>query len=128
MLLRTRVTIIVFITYALMIGGLIFAGVKNEQLADQRYAQATLSGQEIFWRKLVENTLQRLDAAATALDGNAEIARAAARRDPGSLRAAVAPVAELLASRAGITRVEVVSRDAELLYSSQGSRLREPKS
>jgi len=126
MLLRTRVTIIVFITYALMIGGLIFAGVKNEQLADQRYAEATLNGQDIFWRKLVENTLQRLEAASTALDGNSDIVRAAARRDPGALRSVVAPVSDHLASRAAITRVEVVSRDAELLYSSQGSLLETP--
>ena len=126
MLLRTRVTIIVFISYALMVGGLIFAGVKNEELANQRYAEATLNGQDIFWRKLVENTLQRLQTGADMVAGDSEIAQAAARHDPALLRAAMAPMIEALSQRAGVSRVEVASRDSELLYSSQGSLLEAP--
>jgi len=126
MLLRTRVTVIVFITYALMVGGLVFAGLKNEELANQRYTEATLNGQDIFWRKLVENTLQRLDAAASTLGANTDVAAAATRRDPASLREAIAASVEQLTRRAAVLRVEVVSRESELLYSSQGSLLEAP--
>jgi len=125
MLLRTRVTVIVSITYALMVAGLTFAGVKSEQLADARYGEATLNGQDIFWRKLIENTLQRLEAAQPAIMSRPGIAEAAERRNPAQLREAMAPLAPDLAHH-GVGRYEVVSRQGELLYSSLGSLLDPP--
>jgi sigma-B regulation protein RsbU (phosphoserine phosphatase) len=126
MLLRTRVTLIVSVTYSLLVGGLTFAGLKSEELADERYAQATLGGQEVFWKKLVENTVQRLEAAVPVVTGNAEVALAVSRRSPTALLAAMAPAADLLKSRGVANRVEVVGLDGDLLYSSRGSLLDPP--
>ena len=128
MLLRWRVTIIVSITYALMVAGLTFAGLKSEDLANERYGQATLNGQEIFWRKLVENTLQRLEAAAPIVANNTQagLADAVARRSPAAVREIMEPLIDQLRQRRLLTRWEVVSSDNELLYSSTGSLLDPP--
>ncbi len=126
MLLRTRVTIIVSITYALMVAGLTFAGLKSEQLADQRYAEATLNGQEIFWRKLVENTLQRIQTAAPVFSGHPDLVQAVAHRNPAAVQEAMAPVVAQLAHYPDVTRWEVVGSDGELLSSSSGTLLDQP--
>ncbi|MBX9635002.1 MAG: serine/threonine protein phosphatase, partial [Magnetospirillum sp.] len=119
MLLRTRVTLIVSATYCLLVGGLMFAGLKSEELADERYSQATLNGQEIFWQKLVENTVQRLETDAHAIANDSNLANAVDRKDPTQVLMAVGPLAEALKARQSIARFEVVTRDGELLYSSR---------
>jgi sigma-B regulation protein RsbU (phosphoserine phosphatase) len=125
MLLRTRVTLIVIVTYSLLVAGLFFAGLKNEELADERYVRATLNGQQIFWDKLVENTVQRLEAAAPLLTGNAELIAAIARKSPSEAREAVAPSIDRL-TRRGVGRIEIVGLNGDLLYSSHGSLLDTP--
>ncbi|CUW41453.1 Putative serine phosphatase RsbU, regulator of sigma subunit [Magnetospirillum sp. XM-1] len=125
MLLRTRVTLIVTVTYSLLVAGLFFAGVKNEELADERYVQATLNGQQIFWDKLVENTVQRLEAAAPLLAANQEMIAAIARKSPSETREVMAPTVTGL-TRRGVGRVEIVGLDGDLLYTSQGSLLENP--
>ncbi len=119
MLLRTRVTLIVSATYCLLVGGLLFAGLKSEELADERYSQATLNGQEIFWRKLVENSVQRLETDATTVAGDARLVEAVERGDPTGVLVAVGPVAEALRARDSIARFEVMTKDGQLLYSSR---------
>jgi sigma-B regulation protein RsbU (phosphoserine phosphatase) len=123
MLLRTRVTLLVTFTYCLLVGGLSFAWIRSEELADERYAQATLSGQQIFWDKLVENTVQRLDAALPVLLANKEMIEAVGRNSPSQVREAMLPTATALAHRASVARYEIVGLDGELLYSSTGSLL-----
>ncbi|MCR6632707.1 MAG: SpoIIE family protein phosphatase [Magnetospirillum sp.] len=119
MLLRTRVTLIVSFTYCLLVGGLVFAGWKSEELADERYSQATLNGQEIFWRKLVENAVQRLETDANTISADSRLVEAVERRDPTAVLVAVGPIAEALKARNSIARFEVMTRDGELLYSSR---------
>jgi sigma-B regulation protein RsbU (phosphoserine phosphatase) len=125
MLLRTRVTLIVTVTYSLLVAGLFFAGLRNEELADERYVQATLNGQQIFWDKLVENTVQRLEAAAPHVTANQDMIGAIARKSPSEAREAMAPTVAGLARR-GVGRVEIVGLDGDLLYSSRGSLLETP--
>ncbi|CAA7627482.1 SpoIIE family protein phosphatase [Magnetospirillum sp. SS-4] len=126
MLLRTRVTLIVTLTYSLLVVGLTFAGLKSEELADERYASATLNGQQIFWDKLVENTVQRLEAAVPLLQSNREMIIAVARKNPTQVRETVAPTAEAIRRRPAVSRFEIVGLDGELLYTSRGSLLDNP--
>lgn len=125
MLLRTRVTLIVIATYSLLVAGLFFAGLKSEQLADERYVQATLNGQQIFWDKLVQNTVQRLDAAIPQLVGNVPMVEALARKSPSDVREAMVHTVEALARR-GVGLIEIVGLDGELVYTSHGSLLDAP--
>ncbi|CAA7619512.1 Serine phosphatase RsbU, regulator of sigma subunit [Candidatus Terasakiella magnetica] len=126
MLLRTRVTLIVSLTYSLLVAGLTFAGLKSEELADERYASATLGGQKIFWDKLVENTVQRLEAAAPLIQSNREMIQGIKLRRPTQVREAMAATAEAIARRGEIGSYEVVGLDGELLFSSRGSLLETP--
>lgn len=123
MLLRTRVTLIVSVSYSLLAVGLILAGLRSEELANERYAQATLNGQEIFWQKLVENTTQRIERAVPAVTGQASLLASVGRRNPSEVREAMLPVMEEIRRRPEISRVEVVGQDGEPLYSSLGSLL-----
>ncbi|MGE5537580.1 MAG: SpoIIE family protein phosphatase [Solirubrobacterales bacterium] len=126
MLLRTRVTLIVSVTYSLLVAGLMFAGLKSEELADERYAQATLNGQDIFWRKLVENTVQRLETDGRAIADSKELIAAVERRDPTAVLNAVAPLSAAMRARQRVSRFEVISPDGELLFNSRGSLLDPP--
>ncbi|MBI3445471.1 MAG: SpoIIE family protein phosphatase [Magnetospirillum sp.] len=126
MLLRTRVTLIVTITYSLLVAGLTFAGLKNEELADERYAKATLNGQQIFWDKLVENTVQRLEAAVPVVTANQDMIGAITRKSPSQVRESMVSTAEHLSRRGLGSRVEIVGLDGDLLYSSRGSLLETP--
>ena len=119
MLLRTRVTLIVSATYCLLVGGLLFAGIKSEELANERYSQATLNGQEIFWRKLVENSVQRLETDANTVASDSHLVQAVEKGDPTTVLAAVAPVADALRARGTVARFEVMNRDGLLLYSTR---------
>lgn len=123
MLLRTRVTLIVTLSYSLLVAGLFFAGVKSEELADERYAQATLNGQELFWRKLVENRVQRLEANAPIVASSPELVQAVDRSDPSAVLEAMGPVTAKLREHPSVTRYEVMNEAGELLFSSRGSLL-----
>lgn len=126
MLLRTRVTLIVTLTYTLLVGGLTFAGLKSEELADERYATATLNGQQIFWDKLVENTVQRLEAASPLLLSNRDMIEAVARKSPSQVRDAMVHTAEALTRRSAVAHYEIAGLDGELVYSSRGTLLDTP--
>ncbi|CAA7612699.1 SpoIIE family protein phosphatase [Magnetospirillum sp. UT-4] len=126
MLLRTRVTLIVSLSYSLLVAGLAFAWLKSEELADERFAQATLVGQEIFWKKLVENTVQRLETDARVITDSDGLARAVEGRDPANVLVEIAPLMEAIRSRGRNSRVEIIAADGELLYNSRGSLLDPP--
>ncbi|OAN50048.1 SpoIIE family protein phosphatase [Magnetospirillum moscoviense] len=126
MLLRTRVTLIVTVSFSLLVAGLTFAAIKSEELADERYAQATLNGQDIFWRKLVENTVQRLETDARAVATDESLVQAVEKRDPTQILALAVPIADGMRARGQVSRFEVMNRDGELLYNSRGSLLEPP--
>lgn len=81
MLLRTRVTLIVGLALLILGGGLVFAGHQRERLADARFADATLTGQETFWHKVVENVAQRLESEAIRVAAEPRLAQAVAIND-----------------------------------------------
>lgn len=118
MLLRTRVALMVLASYLLMAGGLVFFGIKSDEIAEARYSEATLNGQEIFWRKLIENTLQRLNILTPVFSKHPELIDAVAAKDSGLIQQdAVALTDELN----GVAKWEIVSPQGELLYSSSSS-------
>ncbi len=121
MLLRTRITFMVLASYLLMAGGLAFFGVKSEELSDNRYAEATLNGQEIFWRKLIENTVQRLETVVPVIMSRRDVAEAAARKNIGELTEATGQITEALRTLPAVFLWEVISPEGELLFSSRGS-------
>ena len=120
MLLRTRVALMVLATYLLMAGGLAFFSIKSDELSDRRYAEATLNGQELFWRKLIENTVQRLEAVTPLLDVKPDMITAVSKRNVSALTEIAAPINALLPTYPVVSLWEVISPEGELLYSSRG--------
>lgn len=118
MLLRTRVALMVLASYLLMAGGLVFFGIKSDEIAEARYSEATLTGQEIFWRKLMENTLQRLSVYAPVFTNHTELIEAIDTKNSGLLQADADAMAGELK---GVAKWEVISPTGELLYASAGS-------
>lgn len=120
MLLRSRVILIVSLAFAAVAAGLGFANLKREELADRRFAEATIGGQDIIWRKIIENATQRLQTIAPSLTGTERLAQAIRAQDRTALIELAQPVFEQLREAGRLDRLEITDREGRLVYSSTG--------
>ncbi|MBM3488946.1 MAG: hypothetical protein FJX68_00625 [Alphaproteobacteria bacterium] len=121
MLLRARIALIVGTCFLLLAGGLIWIQMLREQRADERYGHTYSRGEAAIWRKIIEVRTNRLESEARLLLREAALVEAmrAGRRQQ---------VAQIVTGdgRRGTVRLEVLSNQGELLYSSAGPGIAEP--
>lgn len=118
MLLRTRITLFVSLSFALLAGGLALTSWQREKLADARFADATVIGHETVWRKIVENRLQALAGSATLLTNDLTVLTAVENEDQGLLIPRVQAILAELTQQQVATRIDLAGRAGQMIYSS----------
>lgn len=122
MLLRTRVIMLVLLSFVLVIAGMLVTGLWNERLVAELRDGDILRGQETLWRELLQARLRIMRAALARIARDSPLAGAVA----GENRAALADIATgyltTLQAEGAISRIEILGRDGEALYNS-GSEL-----
>jgi hypothetical protein len=126
MLLRTRVTLIVCLAFVALGAILLHASAVRERFADDRFAQATLSGLRVVWKGLVANRLQPIAAELPVVARDDRLVRATGAENRAAIALSLQPVLERL-TRAGVAdRIELYGRQGRLLYSSSEAVFPQP--
>ncbi|MBL8248487.1 MAG: SpoIIE family protein phosphatase, partial [Candidatus Competibacter sp.] len=122
MLLRTRVIMLVLLSFVLVIAGMLVTGLWNERLVAELRDGDILRGQETLWRELTQARLRIMRAALARIARDSPLTGAVA----GENRAALADIATgyltMLQAEGAVSRIEILGRDGEALYNS-GSEL-----
>lgn len=117
MLLRTRITLFLSIAFLLVAGGLILAGMRREDIADERFAEVSIDGQRSLWQSLVADELKTV-----TLIGDDLVAQITKERPTSLARlrqvaATVVPqVGDLLR---GVEEVQVVDGSGTIIYTNR---------
>ncbi len=118
MLLRTRVILLVLLSFALVIAGMLIAGLWNERLVAELRDGDILRGQETIWRELTQARLHILATAMNRITRDAPLAAAVADENRVSLTAVVSGYLTAFEAEGAISRMEILGRDGEVLYNS----------
>lgn len=119
MLLRTRITLFLSIAFVLVAGGLILAGMRREEIADERFAEVAIDGQRSLWQSLVAEELKTVTVIGDDLV--AQFARARPVDVPRlrQVAATVIPAAGDLLR--GVEEVQVVDASGTIIYTNRPS-------
>lgn len=118
MLLRTRVILLVLLSFVLVIAGMLVTGLWNERLVAELRDGDILRGQETIWRELTQARLRIIESAVPRVIRDLPLAAAIADEN----RAVVADLASVhlatFQAEGAISRLELLGRDSEVLYHS----------
>lgn len=119
MLLRTRITLMVTLSFAVLSAGLLFAVTVRDKMAEDRYAEAVVTGQQTVWLKIVDSLAQRVEAKAPVFTQAIAALQPEQWDDRNAFGSVAQPLFEQLKAD-GVSRIEVLAADGAVVYSSTG--------
>jgi sigma-B regulation protein RsbU (phosphoserine phosphatase) len=120
MLLRTRTSLGVTLSFVVMVGCLAFLVARHEAESRRVFAASVSAGYRMLWTKSIvdeRHNMQTAVASTIAVLG-AELPAALERRDADALDDMLTPVARHLAFQGDIDRLEVLEPSGAVLYNS----------
>ncbi len=118
MLLRTRISLIMMVFFALAVAGLAFAALERERVQRSQYETALVAEREALWRKVLQSHIARMEDKAWMLHQDEGVLAALRHRDPVALSIAATRATELIRGEKVAERVDVIGATPELFYSS----------
>lgn len=120
MTLRTRITLIVTISFALLVGGITYSAFVREQVLADRFAASRVRAQQSLWQQVVGREALGLIRRLDMLEAAPDLAVYAATGDRAALPRQIQPIAARLRAE-GVSLIEVVDPTGGLLYSTAGT-------
>ncbi len=117
--LKARIGIIVVCFMAVMVAGLVFAGVRREALLRQQLDQTAISGSSALWSKIVETGIRRMRELTPVVEESSALRVALVRDDRGLIANAARDLLAELQRSGDVTRLDLVSLSREVLFSSE---------
>jgi serine phosphatase RsbU (regulator of sigma subunit) len=119
MTLRTRITLIVIVSFLAMATGIVGEGLLSERALEARYGQAVVTGDRNAWSGILDSDVQRLRPQVELLAGQDALIRAVAARDSdgvGQLLTTEIERLSLVFDAGVVPQFEVSTRDGTMLY------------
>ncbi len=116
--IKTRIGIIVVAFLAVMVAGLLFAGYQREELLRNQLEVTEINGSRAIWGKIVETGLQRIREVTPVVAEDGNLRDAIVSGDRGLVSDAARRTLATLQRSRDVTRLDIVSRSREVLYSS----------
>ena len=126
MLLRTRISLLVILAFAVICIGLALASITREDLIKEQYSEATLTDRSTLWRKINSSLIQRMDDKAWIAAEYETLLRAVYTGDQQAVQRIGAVITERLREQGVADRFDVVYADGSLAYSSQSGLFQTP--
>ncbi len=118
MLLRTRISLIVTLAFVAICAGFVVAAIQREDIITERFAGEIVSDRSTVWDRVIDKIVQRMEINADVISENAALVSSVRQSDGEAIRQYAGGVHEQV-SRAGIAdRLDLVSSDGRLIYSS----------
>ena len=121
MLLRTRISLLVILAFAVICIGLTFASVLREDLIKAQYSGATITDRSTLWRKINASLIQRMEDKAWIANEDEALRRALYTGDQEAIQRTAARVTTQLRDEGIADRFDVLYADGSLAYSSHSA-------
>ena len=126
MLLRTRISLLVILAFAVICIGLTFASVLREDLIKAQYSGATITDRSTLWRKINASLVLRMEDKAWIAAEDEALRRALYTGDQEAVQRAAARVTAQLRDEGVADRFDLLYADGALAYSSNSALFQSP--
>ena len=126
MLLRTRISLLVILAFAVICVGLALASIAREDLIKAQYSGATITDRSTLWRKISSSLVQRMADKAWIAAEDETLRRAVYTGDQEATQRIGAVITERLREQGVADRFDVLYADGSLAYSSQSGLFQTP--
>ena len=126
MLLRTRISLLVILAFAVICIGLTFASILREDLIKAQYSGATITDRSTLWRKISASLVQRMEDKAWIAAEDEALRRALYTGDQEAVQRAAARVTAQLRDEGIADRFDLLYADGALAYSSNSALFQSP--
>ena len=126
MLLRTRISLLVILAFAVICIGLTFASILREDLIKAQYSGATITDRSTLWRKINASLVQRMEDKAWIAAEDEVLRKALYTGDQEAIQRAAARVTRRLRDEGIAGRFDVLYADGSLAYSSNSALFQSP--
>ena len=121
MLLRTRISLLVILAFAVICIGLTSASVLREDLIKAQYSGATITDRSTLWRKINASLVQRMEDKAWIAAEDEALRRALYTGDQEAVQRTAARVTAQLRDKGVAGRFDLLYADGALAYSSNSA-------
>ena len=126
MLLRTRISLLVILAFAVICIGLTFASILREDLIKAQYSGATITDRSTLWRKINASLVQRMEDKAWIAAEDEALRRALYTGDQEAVQRTAARVTAQLRDEGIADRFDLLYADGALAYSSNSALFQSP--
>ena len=126
MLLRTRISLLVILAFAVICIGLAFASLQREDLLRVQYTGATTADRSNLWRKINSSLIQRMEDKAWIAAEDADFRRAVYFGEQEDVQRIGAAITARLRDEGIADRLDVVYANGDLAFSSQPAVFQSP--
>ncbi|MGF7158914.1 sigma-B regulation protein RsbU (phosphoserine phosphatase) [Rhodoligotrophos appendicifer] len=118
MLLRTRVTLLVTVVFAIAFGGLVLAGLQRERLAEVPYTRIGTTGQAALWREILDDHIQPLIELADQIIADPDLQRAVAARNVSEMRSLATAWTIPRFASSELTDLQILDGNGQIVFAS----------
>ena len=126
MLLRTRISLLVILAFAVICIGLALASLTREDLIKAQYSGATITDRSTLWRKISSSLIQRMEDKAWIATEDTTFLRAVYSGEQEAVQRLGAVITTRLRDQGVADRLDVLYADGSLAYSSQSALFQSP--
>ena len=126
MLLRTRISLLVILAFAVICIGLAAASLKREELLTEQFSGATVADRATLWRKITASLVQRMADKAWIAAEDDPLLEAVYTGDQAQIQRRGAIIADKLFDQNFADRFDVLAADGSLVYSSRSAVFQTP--
>ena len=121
MLLRTRISLVVTIAFAIVCVSIVFVGYEREDLFRAQYSSESVADQLSLWSKVNTEIIQRIQDSQQIVTRHQRFIRAVENRDNVAVQALGRGLTEELLQPGTFDRFDVVFADGSLAFSSKSA-------
>ncbi len=126
MLLRTRISLLVILAFAVICIGLVAASLKREELLTEQFVGATVADRSTLWRKINASLVLRMADKTWIAAEDESFLKAVYTGDQIEIQRLGAIIAEQLRDQNLAHRFDVLNADGSLAYSSRSDVFQTP--
>ncbi len=126
MLLRTRISLLVILSFGVICAGFALASLTLESLIRTQYSGATIADRSTLWRKINASLVQHMENKAWIAAEHAALRQAVYTGDLEAVQRLGATIAAQLRDQGIAERFDVLNADGSLAYSSQPALFQSP--
>ena len=126
MLLRTRISLLVILAFAVICIGLAFASILREDLIRAQYSGATITDRSTLWRKINASLVQRMEDKSWIAAEDEALRKALYTGDQEAIQRFAARITAQLRDEGTAGRFDVLYADGSLAYSSNSALFQSP--